>query len=366
MSRFKFELGLIDRYIIKKYLSTFGFVVLMFSVVALAIDYSEKIEDFIKRKPSSYEIWVHYYLNFLPYINVMLFPLYALIAVIFFTSRMAYNSEVISMFNAGMSFRRLLRPYLVGGGLLALLQLVGNHYIIPISNTIRLGFEHKYIWTNSDKGKKTNVHMFLNKGIKVYVQDYIKSDSSIINFRIERFKGDSLVSMLRAERAEWNKVKKNWTLKNYSTHDFDGINERISSGTKMDTAINLRPSDFTRYLNQREMMTTSDLTEYITREEDRGIGNTRQFEVEKQRRTAEPCSIVILTIIGAAVASRKVRGGMGLHLVIGVALGAIYIFLTKMSVTFATGEHIPALLGVWIPNIVFSIVAYILIRQAQE
>ncbi len=358
----------LDWYIIKKYLSTFFFTALIISMISVIIDFSDKVEDFIEEPVTVWEIIRDYYLNFLPYINSLLWPLYALIAVVFFTSRMAFNSEIISILNAGISFRRLMVPYLVGASVVAGLHLVGNHIVIPQSNKVRLDFEHTYIWKYDDKGKKNDVHLFISPGTKVYIRYYKKAQDIARDFKIEKIVDNKLVYLLKANTAKWMEETRKWRLKDYEVRTFDGIRETIElgMGKHIDTTLNLTPDDFVMFLNQKEMMDTKELRKFISVSRERGVGNTKVYEVEIHRRTAEPFTIFILTIIGMAVAARKVRGGMGLHLAIGISIGAIYIFLSKFSITFATNESLPPLIGVWVPNIIFTIVAIILVRRAQK
>lgn len=358
----------IDFYIIKKYLQTFLFTVLIFTMISIVIDFSDKVNDFIEEPVTKQQILIDYYLNFVLYINGLLFPLYALIAVIFFTSRLAYNSEIISILNAGVSFRRLMVPYLVAGGLITGFHIFANHYLIPIGNKNRLNFEHKYIWKYSDEGKTNDVHLFIAPETKVYIKYYRKKDTTGTDFRIEKIKDNKLVYLMKAKRAEWIGEPNQWRLRNYEIRTFDKTNESllVGSGKQIDTTLNLRPEDFVRYQNHKEMMNTPDLQAFIDSERRRGIGNTKSYEIEKHRRSSEPVTILILTIIGMTVASRKVRGGMGLHLAIGVALGATFVFLSRFATVFATNENLTPIAGVWLPNIIFSVIALILISKAQK
>ncbi|MEM1323073.1 MAG: LptF/LptG family permease [Bacteroidota bacterium] len=358
----------IDRYIVGKYLKTFLFTVMIFTQISIIIDFSDKVEDFIEEPCTITQIIFDYYLNFVLYINGLLIPLYALISVIFFTSRMAYNSEIISILNAGVSFRRIMRPYLIAAGIITIFHLVSNHYLIPIGNKTRLDFEHTYIWKYSDKGKTNDVHLFIAPDTKIYIKYYRKRDTTGTDFRIEKFEDNKMVYMLNAKRAEWIGEPNKWRLRNFEIRTFDDLKESIiiGEGQQMDTTLNLRPEDFVRYQNQKEMMSTPAMDRFIQRERERGVGNTKVYEIEKHRRTSEPFTIVILTLIGMAVASRKVRGGIGLHLAIGVAIGAAYVFLSRFSTVFATNDNFSPLLGVWLPNIVFLVVAIVLIQKAQK
>lgn len=358
----------LDKYIIKKFLSTFFFTVLIFTMISVIIDFSEKVEKFIEEPITIKEILVDYYPNFILFIDGLLWPMFTLIAVIFFTSRMAYNSEIISIFNAGVSFRRLMRPYLISASIIACLHLIGNHWFIPKGNKKRLDIEHTYIWKDNDKGKTRDVHMFVSPDTKVYINYFRKRDSTARQFRLERFAEGRLAYLLKANTAEWNGTENKWRLKNYEIRTFDGFKESLvlGKGKEIDTTLNLTPSDFVDYLNQQTMLTTPDLQKHINKQRERGVGNTQKYEIELHRRTAEAFTIFILTLIGMSIAARKVRGGMGLHLAMGVGIGAVFIFLSRFSIVFATGQTIPVLLGIWIPNVIFALVAIFLLSKAQK
>ena len=358
----------IDEYIIKKYIRTFLFNILVFSLIAVIIDMSEKIEKFIEEPCTLNEILFDYYLSFIFWINGLLTPLYAMISVIFFTSRMAYNSEIISILNAGMSFRRILKPYFIAGLLIATFHLFAGHFIIPNTNENRLKFEHAYIFKNSDKGKTNNVHLYLDQNTKIYIESYQKYDSIARDVQIEFIKDSKRTEVLSAKKAVWVGPPGKWRLTDYTIRRFDGLKEEliIEREVPLDTTLNLTPSDFIRYSNQKEMMNTKDLLSFIKNERKRGAGNTEIYEIELHRRSAEPFTILILTIIGAAVAARKVRGGIGLHLAIGLTIGAGYIILSRFANVFAASETLNPFLGVWIPNIIFTIVSIWLVYKAQR
>jgi lipopolysaccharide export system permease protein len=360
-------LKILDRYIIKKFLSTFFFTVLIFTMISVVIDFSEKVEKFIESEITKWEIYVEYYPGFIMFIDGLLWPLYTLISVIFFTSRMAYDSEIISIFNAGVSFKRLMRPYLIAATFIAGLHLIGNHYFIPLGNKARLDVEHAYIWTNNDRGKTQDVHMFVSPDTKVYINYYRKRDSTARKFRMEQFEDGKLVYLLKANTAEWIGPPNRWKLRNYEIRTFDGMEEQfiLGRGKDIDTTINLRPSDFVDYKEQHMMLTSAQIKDYIKSQKKRGVGNTKKYEIEYHRRTAEPFTIFILTIIGMTIAARKVRGGIGLHLAIGVGIGAMFIFFSRFAVVFAAGQAIPVALGIWLPNVLFGLVAIYLVRNAQ-
>lgn len=364
----QFMLATLDKYIIRKFLSTFFFVVLIFTMISTIIDFSEKVEKFIEEPITKKEILIDYYPNFILYIDGLLWPLFTLIAVIFFTSRMAYNSEIISIFNAGVSFQRLMRPYLFSAAFLAVLHFIGNHYFIPKGNKTRLDIVHTHIWRDNDKGKTQDVHMFLSPDTKIYINYYRKRDSTARKFRLERFEGNELVYLLKANTAEWMGPPNKWKLRDYEIRTFSGMNEQLvlGRGLEIDTTLALTPDDFVDYKEQQTMMATPQLKEYIALQRKRGVGNTKKYEIELYRRTAEAFTIFILTIIGLSIAARKVRGGVGLHLAIGIGIGALFIFFSRFAIVFATGQSIPSLVGIWLPNFVFGIVAVYLMRNAQK
>jgi lipopolysaccharide export system permease protein len=358
----------IDWYIIRKFLSTFFFTVLIFTMIGIIIDFSEKVEKFIEEPITNAEIWLEYYPSFFLFLMGLLWPVFALVAVIFFTSRMAYSSEIISIFNAGVSFFRLMRPYMFSAAFLTFLYLLGTHFFIPWGEQHRLRVLRKYIDKNDDKGKTTDVHLFIAPNAKVYIGNYRKDDSTARDFRIEQFRDHQLVQLVKADLVEWQKDTKKWRLRDYQIQTFDSLKESlvIGYGKMKDTTLNLNPGDFVDYSRQQSTMLTPTLVHYIRQQISRGAGNVRKYQLELNRRTADPFTIFILTIMGMAIAARKVRGGIGLHLALGIALGAIYIFLSKFTTVFAMGQAIPVWLGVWLPNIIFMSVAFWMVGRAQK
>ena len=358
----------IDRYIIRKYLSTFFFTALLFSIIAITINFSEHIEKFVDKPVTKKEILFDYYLNFIPYINGLLWPIFSLIAVIFFTSRMSRNTEVVAMLNAGMSYGRFLRPYLISALFLSTIYLLGNHLFFPRGNKIMMTFENKYIFPNNYKVKSSNIHLFIGPESKVHISNYLTNDSSGTGFRLEQYDNLQLKYLLYAKQFEYLRNEKKWRLRDYNVRSWDNGHETFFSGKGMtlDTAIALYPSDFVYYTNDKEMMTSHELLDFIKYEQERGIGFSRVMRSEYHRRWAEPFTIVILTIIGASIASRKQRGGMGLNLAIGVLIGALFVFLSKFALTFSTNLHMNPMLAMWLPNLVFGVVAAWLTSKAQK
>ena len=337
-------------------------------MISVAIDFSENVERFIESGINAVQVIFGYYPGFMMFIAGMLWPLFSLISVVFFTSRMAYNSEIISILNAGVSFQRLVYPYLVAASLITIMHLIGNHYLIPETNRIRLDLAYTYMYKNDDHGKTDNVHINVTPDSKVFIHHYYKQQNSATKFRLERFLDNELVYQLKANNAKWLDEKQQWRLNNYEIRTFNGQKESIviGSGKEIDTTLNLNPRDFVDYKEQHNMMNSFELSEYINYLNKRGGGNAKKYIIERHRRTAEPFSIFILTIIAMAIAARKVRGGMGIHLALGLAISAIFVFLSKMSIVFASSNSIPILLGIWLPNILFSFVAAYLVSKAQK
>ena len=358
----------IDWYIIKKYLSTFFFTMVLITMVAVVIDFSEKINKILDADVTFSEIMSEYYLNFIPWINGKIAPLFSLIAVIFFTSRLAKNSEIISVLSAGVSYWRLLVPYLLSGFFLASILWYGNHNVIPKSNRVKNEFESTHFKKSRNKTLGNDVHAFLSPNEKIYLRYYKKRDTTGQVFRWEQFKDGALKEMIKARKLEFLKEPNEWSLIDYERRKFNGLDESYvsHSGEQLDTIFDLTPGDFIRNTKEMETMTSKELKQFISREQERGLGSARAHRIELYRRTADPFTVIILTIIGVAVASRKIRGGLGFHLALGITLGAAYVVLAQFTVAFSSNLDLPPLLGTWIPNFIFSLIALGLIRFAQK
>ncbi len=357
-----------DQYIIKKYLSSFLFTMLLITMIAVVIDFSEKINRFIDSDVGLLQILGSYYLNFIPWINGMMWPLFSLIAVIFFTSRMAKNAELVALLSSGVSFYRIMVPYLVAATIIAGTLWVGKNYFIPYSCKIKNDFESEYLKKSSKKTLNNDIHFFLSPSEKLYIRYYRSSDTTAQSFRLESFIQNRLVKVLKAEKLVYKSSPNVWTLKDYSVREFSGLNESflVSMGESIDTVLDLTPEDFIRNTKLMENMTTVDLNDYINRERERGLGDAKAFLIEKHMRNSQPFTIFILTLIGFAISSRKVRGGMGLHLAIGVVLGAAFVIVSKFAATFSNNLSLSPVLGAWLPNLMFSIVALIIVKQSQK
>lgn len=338
-------------------------------MASIVIDFSEKISSFIDKDLTLKQILLDYYLNFIPWINGLLWPLFALISVVFFTSRLAKDTEIIPMLGAGISFNRLVVPYLISSSLIAAALWYGTNYLIPKTTKHKNEFEAEYLSRSKKQNLSNNIHFFISPESKIFIKHYKNRDSTAQNFRLENY--DSLgvlTDLIQAEKIAFKEAPDVWTLENYVKRGFNEMEESIVLGKseKLDTTLNFKPSDFVHYTKQMEMMTTSELKEYIKVENSRGLDNTKKYKIELQRRVADPFTIIIMTLIGMSVASKKVRGGMGLHLALGVVIGSAFVILSKFSKTFAENLSVSAEVGMWVPNVVFTGIALVLIFKAQK
>lgn len=306
---------------------------------------------------------LNYYKNFVPHITALLFPLFIFIATIFFTSKMAYKSEIIAMLSSGMSFRRFLRPYVIGGGFLCLVSLVANHWIIPVANKQRIDFENTYINDANFRYASDNLHLGIAKDTYVYLQNFNFTNYMGNHFCVERLQGTLLKEKIMADYVTYDTVTKIWHMHNVMIRTNDTLKEKLVKLTTMDMKYPFSPLDLNKGDAIKEALTTPQLVKYLRAEQLRGQENMNTYLIEKERRSAQPFAGFVLTIIGACIASRKIRGGSGFHLALGIALSAIYIMFQQITNTFATKATLEPLVAVWIPNFIFGTVAYILYRR---
>ena len=361
-------LSILDRYIIRKYLASFFFTILMITTIAIAIDYFEKVDRFLTAETTALHILKDYHLNFIPWINGLLWPLFALVAVIFFTSRLARDTEFISMLSAGTSYNRIMKPYLISSFLLALLLWLGNNFVIPKATRIKNEFESEYLKKGGKTTLDTDKHFFISPTQKAYFRIYSERDSAAYNFRIETIRNGKITEMIKADKLAFVKDSNQWKMVTYETRTFDTLRESFVRYESQEKWVKMpfMPDDFIRYNKQMEMLTTPELYEFIQKEEAKGIEPPKKYRIELYRRTGDPFTIIILTIIGACVASRKVRGGLGFHLSFGVILGACFVVISKFTMTFALNLSLHPFFGVWIPNFIFSGIAFYLYTRAQK
>ena len=356
---------IIDKYIIRKFLGTFFFSLALIIAVAVIFDISEKLDDFIERKAPFGAIVFDYYFNFIPYFANLFAYLFVFISVIFFTARMAANTEIVAILNSGVSFRRLLFPYFISAGLIAVISFYFNGWVIPHSNKIKLDFENVYI-KNPVEFKDRNMHRQISPGVFMYMESYNNNNNTGYRFSLEKLENGKRTWFLNSDRIIWDSLSGKWKIENYYLRKINGFHEYIESGLRKDTILNIRPSDFKRRLNIIEAMDTPALNSFIREEEQQGSANVTAYKVEKYRRTAVPFSTFILMLIGVSLSSRKVRGGIGAQLGIGIFLSFAYIMFQQISNTFAINGSIAPLIAVWIPNFIFAIVAVYMIRMAPK
>uniref|UniRef100_UPI003FF0A5A8 LptF/LptG family permease n=1 Tax=Alloprevotella sp. TaxID=1872471 RepID=UPI003FF0A5A8 len=362
------RIGRIDWYIMKKFLSTYVFLIAIVILIAIIFDYNEKIDKFTQSHVPVRKIVFDYYLNFIPYFSNLFSPLFVFIAVILFTSNLASNSEIIAMKAAGMSFRRLLRPYMLSAFLIAVVTFFLGAYVIPVGNISRVNFENAYVKKKSTT-TADNVQMQVDTGVVAYITHFDNVTKSGYGFSLDKFVDKKLVSHLTAQNIQYDTLsdrRYSWTIRMYNIRTLKGRREKISSGEKLDTMIMMEPSDFFYTKNQQETMTLPQLGEFIGKQKMRGAPNVNTFEVEYHKRFAMPFAAFILTVIGVSLSSQKRKGGMGISLGIGLALSFTYIMFQTVSATFSTNAGMPAALAAWIPNAVFAVIAFILYKRTPE
>ena len=353
----------LDWYIFKKMISTTIFMVLIFSIIAGVIDASEHTDDFVKSGASGYQILTQYYGGFIPFIISMIFPLMVFIGVIFFTSKMAGRSEIIAMLAGGIRFNRLLRPYFIGAVLLGLIFWIANQHLIPRANTLMANFKARYI----DSKNSYEQGQYLSKGSNYYIQVAPDMYAGLRNydttyktayggFFMERIRNEQVVYNLRADNFRWDTAKNKWKLENAVERKIDGINEDLTVIPMMHLDLKVLPGEIRPDKYLKDKMTTPALKHFIRREESRGTEGLNDYKVERFRRDATPFSVVLLSLMGAIIASRKIRGGSGLHLAFGIILAAIFVVMDKFSLTFSTKGDFHPMLAAWMPNIIFTFV----------
>lgn len=358
--------GRLDWYIIRKFIGTYIFSIVLIISIALVFDFNENLSKFTKYHAPWRAIVFDYYANFIPYYSNLFSPLFVFIAVIFFTSKLAGNSEIIAMLSSGVSFRRLMRPYMISCVLIASVTFYLNSFVIPHGTVIRQNFESLY--RNSKKNTSAeNVQLQVGKGTVAYIQHYDDRYKRGYGFSLDKFDGKKLVSHMTAMEIQYDTIadaKYHWKATNWKTRTLVGLRERIVTGDVKDTVILMEPTDLVYSKGQQETFTSPELLDYISKQTSRGSGNVVQYEVEFHKRIAMSFSSFILTIIGLSLSARKRKGGMGLYLGIGLGLSFGYIMLQTVSSTFAINAGTPPVLAAWIPNIIFAFIAYFCYRHA--
>lgn len=334
-------------------------------MIVVVFDLSEKVDDFIEHKAPFSKVVFQYYINFLPFFANQFSPLFTFISVIFFTSRMAQQTEVVAILSSGVSFKRFLRPYLVGASILALLSFILTGYIIPKANKVRLAFEEAYI-NDPFRYDGRHIHRQISPGVYIYLESYNTLDQLGYKFSIEKFENGSLQRKVMCDFIRWDSIKHTWNLNHYSERTIKKNREIFKQGFNKDTTLAFSPSDFAKRINTTETMTNGQLTDFIDLEKQRGSERINYYLIEKYKRYSAPFATYILTIIGVAMASRKVRGGIGLQLGAGLTLSFTYILFQQIFNTFATNGDFHPMLATWIPNLLFLAIGLFLLNKAPK
>ena len=356
----------LDWYIIKKFLTTFFVSILFLSVIVIIFDVSEKIDDFVRREAPIHEIVFDYYLNWIPYFMNMYAPMFVFLTVIFFTSKMTGDSEVIAILSSGISFHRLVVPYIISSTLIAMLSLGLSLWVIPHANGTRVDFEQKYIPRTRVKIGH-DLHYKLEDDRYVYLESFSAYNNTAYNFTLEDLSGGHLKSKITAESAQYDTLTGKWKLRNYFIREYgEGMTDHIRSGRQMDTVLSLTREDFFRNKFTIQRLNEDELEALISTQKARGDASVKHALIEKNQRYSLPISAIILTIIGVSLSTKKRRGGMGLNLAAGTALGFSYILFMQFSEMFVATDTLPASIAIWLPNYLYAIIAAVLYIKAPK
>jgi len=356
----------LDKYIVAKFIGTYIFSIILIISISIVFDVNENLHKFSTYNAPLKAIVFDYYANFVPYFANLFSPLFVFIAVIFFTSKLAGNSEIIAMLAAGTSFKRLLRPYMISAAIIAAVNFYLGGWVIPKGNMVKMEFESKYK-NNKINTSASNVQLMVSPGVIAYLQQYDDQTRTGYGFSLDKFENKKLVSHMTASVIRYDSIsdsRYHWKAQSYKIRTLKGLREEIESGAVIDTLIQMEPMDLVFSDGQQETLTLTDLRNYISKQVERGSVNVAQYEVEYHKRIASSFASFILTIIGVSLSSRKRKGGMGMYLGIGLALSFSYILLQTICATFAVNADTPAMLAAWIPNLLYSIIAYFCYRQA--
>ncbi len=353
----------LDVYIIKKFLGTYFFAIALIISISIIFDLSEKIDNYIENEAPAKAVF-KYYLNFIPYFTNLLSSLFAFIAVIFFTSKMAYDSEIIAILSSGVSFKRILVPYFISAFLIASISFALMSYVIPHANERRLDFEYTYMKESPYKVER-NLHMQVDTGVYIYMRNYRPNVQRGYKFSMEEFDDNTLKSKLMADNIKWDTTKNKWVVSNYYIRKItEDKKDSIIRGSEMDTTLSIKPSDLGQYTDIVTTMNMPELNEFIQKKRIQGAENIEEYLIEKYRRFSFPFSTLILTFIGVFLSSKKLKGGMGMQIGIGLTLSFAYLLFMRFANMFAIRGGIEPLMGVWIPNIIFALIALSLYRFA--
>lgn len=357
-------LKIIDIYILKKFLGTYFFATLLILAVISMFDITEKLDAFLQAPLK--ETIFDYFVSFLPYFALQLAPLFTFIAVIFFTTKLADHSEIIAMLSSGISFNRLMQPYMIGAAVIAALTFVLSNYLIPPTNQKRFDYTNKYV-KNEKITSGVDLQMMTGPGTVVYIGRFESSTNTGYRFTMDKFKGKELVSRMTAQTALYDTTRMyHWNLRNYMIRDFDGMKETVHKGMMKDSVIPIEPRDLLIQTDDHETMTTPQLTEFINKQRSRGVANIKNFEIERERRYAATAAAFILTLIGLSLSAKKVKGGMGINIGVGLALSFSYILFSSLTSQFAVSGATTPFIAMEIPNVIYLIIGLILYWRARR
>ncbi len=359
-----FRFTILDKYILKQFLGAYVMATLLFLAVIAMFDITEKLDAFLTAPLK--ETLFDYFASFLPYFANQLSPLFVFIAVIFFTSKLAGNSEIIAILSSGVSYRRLLRPYMIGASILAALTFALSNYIIPPTNVARIAYTNKYV-RNKSVESGSNIQLMASPGNVVYMNRFENYNKTGYRFSMDKFKDKTIVSRLTARTAQYDTTRQyHWKLYDYMIRDFNGMEEKVTHGSVLDTIIPIDPKDFLISVNDQETLTTPQLTEYVEKQKMRGVANIKAFEIERERRYAATAAAFILTLIGMSLSSKKVKGGMGLNIGIGLALSFSYILFSTVTSSLAVNGITSPFIAMEIPNMVYLLIGLYLFRRVSK
>lgn len=363
----KLKVKIIDVYIIRKFLGTFFFCLVLILTIAVVFDFTEKIDNFMAREAPVKAIIFDYYVNFIPYFATLFSPLFVFISVIFFTSKMAANTEIIAILNSGMSFRRMMWPYFISSFVIALFTFILTNFVIPQANLKRLDFEDKYYKSSAKRTPVSNIHRQDSKNVLIYLESFNPMSLQGRNFTIEKWDDDGkLVSKLYGDVCRYDTATNKWVVIRYHIREIIGDEDRISEGARIDTTLIIKPEDFSRGPGFVGTMKYDELNDYIDQLKLQGSDELKMFLIEKHRRFANPFAVFILTLIGVSLSSRKVRGGIGMNIGIGLALSFSYILFQQFTSQFSLKGTLGPGLAMWIPNILYLTIAMFLYKAAPK
>mgnify|MGYP003315392516 CR=1 FL=1 len=354
----------LDLYIIRKFLGTFFFSIVLILSIAIVFDLTEKLDNFYEHQVSLREIIFDYYFNFIPYYFNMFSSLFIFISVIFFTSKMAENSEIIAILSTGVSYQRLMFPYFLSALLLAVFTFWLGGYVIPPASGKMLAFQDKYVESFSTENAR-NVQLEISPGTILYIESFQERTNTGYHASLEHFEGKTLMQRITADRIRYTDDR-TWQLSNYTSRSFDGMHEVLDKGATMDTTLNISPDELFITAEEAQQMTNPELRAYIRKQEARGASNVKAFLTEWHKRWASPIGAFIMTLLAVTMSSKKVRGGMGKNLGIGIVLTALYILFSTVSTTFSVNGVMSPFMSVWLPNLIFLAIGSFLYTRVRR